>query len=297
MKNVMIAASLLCLLAGLPGSVPETAQAKDYNLGNIMPLGDSITMGWPVEGGYRDPLYNRLHAAGYAFSLVGSSTENPTTTLASVGQINHEGHGGYFIRGDLDPPPVVGGTTYSGLYENLGDWIGPDKADPDVILLMVGTNDIYCDYQRATAPDRLSALINRIYECRSSVSLFVASITPMRDSVKDAYAQTYNAAIPSILAGQRELGRDVHFVDMHSKVASSDLYTDGVHLAATGCDKMAEAWAGALMTLAPEPGMSTLATTGLLALLAYAWQKRPLGKAKSRVPLAEQNGNRPHCEI
>lgn len=289
MKSTFIAAALTAVLAALLASTCGTAQAKSYNLGNIMPLGDSITMGWPVAGGYREPLYNHLHAAGYAFSLVGSSTENPTTTLADAGQVHHEGHGGYVIRGNLNPPLVVDGMTRPGLHENLGAWIGPGKAAPDVILLMVGTNDIYCDYQRATAPDRLAALVDHIYEYRPDVSLFVASITPMRDPVKDACAQAYNAAIPGIVAAQRKLGRDVRFVDMHGAVAVNDLDADGLHLAASGCDKMADAWAGAIIAAVPEPDTSALAITGVLGALAYAWQKRQYGTTRPRVPLEHGN--------
>lgn len=296
MKNAKMAPTLMCMIAGVLGSVPEISQARDYNLGNIMPLGDSITMGWPVEGGYRDPLYDRLHAAGYTFSLAGSSTENPSSTLAGASQVHHEGHGGFFIRGDLDPPPVVDGTTCSGLYENLGAWIGPGKAAPDIILLMVGTNDISHGYQRATAPDRLALLIDCIYQYRPQVSLFVASITPMRDTARDAYAQAYNAAIPGIVNDQRELGRNVHFVDMHSAVAPSDLFSDGVHLTAGGYDKMAEAWTDAMVVTTPEPGTPILATTGLCGFLAYAWQ-RQRRKMKVHMPPTSQNCNPQHGEI
>lgn len=295
MKNAMKAAAMICMLAGMLGSHPKTAQAKSYNLGNIMPLGDSITMGWPVDGGYRDPLCNRLTNAGYNFSMVGSSTENPTTTLSSTGQAHHEGHGGYFIRGDLNPPPVVQGTTYSGLYENLDDWIGPGKAAPDMILLMVGTNDIYHGYQRETASDRLTALVNHIYDYRPNVTLCVASIAPMADAARDAYAQAYNAAIPGIVSNQRSLGRNVRFVDMHGTLTLSDLHTDGIHVAASGCDKMANAWAGAIISAVPEPNTSALAITGILGALAYAWQKRRNGIARPRVPL--EHGNPVGCII
>ena len=277
MKRTMLATALTFILAGMAGMAAPNARADDYNLGSIMPLGDSITMGYPVEGGYRDPLYDRLHAHGYTFSFVGSSTENPSSTLTDAGQAQHEGHSGYFIWGgnDLSSPPIVNGNVTSGLYENLGDWIGPGKAAPDIILLMAGTNDMYQDYQRATAPDRLTALINRIYYYQPSVSLFVASITPLKDTAKDAYVQTYNAAIPGIVSDQRtRLGRDVRFVDMYGALTTGDLYGDGVHLAGSGDEAMAQAWYDAVTTPTPEPGTLVLLATALLGLLAYTWRKR-----------------------
>ena len=53
----------------------------------IMPLGDSITWGgsrisFTVPGGYRTRLYSDLHNAGYSFSFVGTSTDNPSSLLS-----------------------------------------------------------------------------------------------------------------------------------------------------------------------------------------------------------------------
>src|SRR5689334_17727296 len=58
----------------------------------IMPLGDSITHGYTVAGGYRTRLYSDLNNAGFSFTLVGSSTDNPTSVLSQAGQAHHEGH-------------------------------------------------------------------------------------------------------------------------------------------------------------------------------------------------------------
>ena len=64
----------------------------------IMPLGASITSGsGGTDGGYRDRLYTDLHDAGFSFTFVGTSTENPSRLLSQVGQTHHEGHPGYRI--------------------------------------------------------------------------------------------------------------------------------------------------------------------------------------------------------
>ena len=49
----------------------------------ILPLGDSITYGYPVPGGYRLPLYQLLTNAGYNVDFTGTQTlaepaERPT---------------------------------------------------------------------------------------------------------------------------------------------------------------------------------------------------------------------------
>lgn len=89
----------------------------------IMPLGDSITHGTPVAGGYRLPLYHMLTNASYIVDYVGTSTANPSPDLP---EINHEGHGGWRIS---DPS--------LGLYENIFGWFETIE-DPHVVLLHIG---------------------------------------------------------------------------------------------------------------------------------------------------------------
>ena len=59
----------------------------------VMPLGDSITEGTQVPGGYRIGLWQRLAAGGYRVDFVGSQSNGP----ASLGDHDHEGHPGWRI--------------------------------------------------------------------------------------------------------------------------------------------------------------------------------------------------------
>src|SRR5665647_586276 len=61
----------------------------------ILPLGDSITYGSSVAGGYRLPLYAVLTNAGYNVDYIGSDTGNSAPGLGA--EIHHEGHGGWRI--------------------------------------------------------------------------------------------------------------------------------------------------------------------------------------------------------
>ncbi len=157
-----IALTAVCLLA-LPGvsraalTVTETPPSA---LGKIMPLGDSITRGNDVLGGYRAPLYTLMTNWLDTFTFVGSATDYATTTLTSAGQAHHEGHGGFAI---------TNGAGMAGIDENLVTWIGPSGVAPDRILLMIGANDIYNRYDMVNAPTRLSALIDHIYGYRPCV--------------------------------------------------------------------------------------------------------------------------------
>jgi len=241
MKKTMLKLNGVCFgkllravwIAGVLGLTPHVLHAA--NLGTIMPMGDSITLGVPVAGGYRDPLYTLLTGRGDTFTFVGSQTGYATDTLTTAGQAHHEGHSGYVI---------TNGTGRAGLDENLASWIGPGKQNPQKILLMIGSNDINLGYDMPNAPARLNDLITHIYALLPDVTLYVASIIPM--SGHEADVQAFNAAIPGLVEGQRALGRDVRFVPMYEALNINTDLADGLHPNAQGYQRMAQAWDTAL---------------------------------------------------
>src|SRR5690606_20101241 len=89
---------LASLVAGLAVYATEVwagwAAGAESNGGvRIMPLGDSITDGLTVPGGYRIDLWQKLVADGYTIDFVGSQSNGP----ASLGDRDHEGHSGWRI--------------------------------------------------------------------------------------------------------------------------------------------------------------------------------------------------------
>ncbi len=241
----------LALAAGLTvaGSAPALAESNGGV--RIMPLGDSITDGATVSGGYRIGLWQRAVNAGIAVDLVGSLSHGP----ASLGDHDHEGHSGWRID-QLDA--------------NITGWLR--TANPRTVLLHIGTNDMGQNYDVANAPARLSTLIDHIRALEPNAELFVAKIIPFSNATNEARAQTFNAALPGIVA---QKGPKTHLVDMHSAITTADL-ADGTHPNATGYDKMAARWYSALQSV---PGsLTTIATppTGSLALLSSPQSTRCL---------------------
>jgi hypothetical protein len=101
----------------------------------IMPLGDSITAG-DRYGGYRRLLYDLLTRDGIRFEFVGSLKGG------DIPNAHHEGHSGWRI--DQIESGIAGG------------WL--DTYRPDLVLLHIGTNDIW-QHKGANASARLSLLI------------------------------------------------------------------------------------------------------------------------------------------
>jgi len=231
------AAAVVAVALALQGSV---ASAESNGGVRVMPLGDSITEGTQVPGGYRIGLWQRLTTNGFRVDLVGSQFNGP----ASLGDHDHEGHPGWRI--DQIDANIVG-------------WL--QTFTPHTVLLHIGTNDVLQNVNLSTAPNRLSTLIDHITNTAPTAEVFVAQITPLANSTQDAAARTFNSAIPGIVQGKVSAGKHVHLVDMHSALTTADL-TDGIHPTAGGYDKMAATWFNALRSV---PGsIGNQATADLL---------------------------------
>ncbi|WBB64328.1 SGNH/GDSL hydrolase family protein [Streptomyces sp. WMMC500] len=221
-------AGLITLLALIAALVPTSgaAHAQPGAGVRVMPLGDSITDGFTVPGGYRIDLWEKLVAGGQDVDFVGSQSNGPD----SLGDKDHEGHSGW---------------TISQIDQNISAWLA--TYTPDTILLHIGTNDMYGG-DPAGAPQRLAGLVDHITAQAPDADLYVATIIPL--GFNDSVVRAFNATIPGIVENAANAGKNVHQVDMYSALTTADL-ADGVHPNAGGYSKMATVWHGALL---PAPG-------------------------------------------
>ena len=240
-----VAALALAMTSAGLAIVTAPAHAESNGGVRVMPLGDSITEGTQVPGGYRIGLWQRMAAGGYTVDLVGSQFNGPS----NLGDHDHEGHPGWRI---------------DQITANINGWLA--STTPRTVLLHIGTNDVLQNYNLSGAPGRLSTLIDRITTAVPAADVFVATIIPLSNAGQESNARTFNAAIPGIVQSKVNAGRRVHLVDMHSAVTTADLI-DGIHPTATGYDKMAAAWYSALQSVPGSIGSSggTGSTTALVS--------------------------------
>ncbi|MGI5520410.1 cellulose binding domain-containing protein [Micromonospora sp. CA-259024] len=227
-------AAVAAMVAAVPIAI-SPASAESNGGVRVMPLGDSITDGFNVPGGYRIELWQRFTTGGYRIDFVGSQFNGP----ASLGDHDHEGHSGWTIA-QIDA--------------NVVNWLR--ATNPRTVLLHIGTNDMYGD--TSGAPARLATLIDRITATAPNAEVFVATIVPK--SGADNQVRAFNAAIPGIAQTRAAAGKRVHLVDMYRALTLSDL-ADGVHPNATGYRKMAVAWYDALRSVPGSIGGDTPPTT------------------------------------
>jgi len=216
-------------------------------------LGDSITFGQgSADGnGYRADLLQLLSGSNVLF--IGSQRNG------EMSNNQNEGWSGYNIAGVTLKAPNI----YQG--------------KPNVVLLHLGTNDMHIAGQDvAGAPQRLSALIDQIFNNCPDVTIIVASII-MSQSNDAAYTKipTYNEAISALIATKIAAGAKLVHIDMQNILTSSD-YVDSLHPNSKGYAKMANAWLSGIQAAASLITEPSAVFQGVLLDLAQGSAKAPV---------------------
>jgi uncharacterized repeat protein (TIGR02543 family) len=218
----------------------------------IMCVGDSITAGYtdnptwnvPFQFGYRSGLYTRLTQAGYGFQFVGDSpepwngtfgtpTNTPSPDLRTLNQDHHRGYGGQ-------------GTSY--VLSNIANWLASD--DPNVVLLMIGINDLGV-HQVSSAKSNLNSIVNTIVTQKPDAQVIVAQITPGANNgyVLQEFLD-YNTYIrETLVPSYQTQGKHVTMVDQYANFPLKNgqvdpaLFSNSInHPTATAYDRMAQTW-------------------------------------------------------
>ncbi|MEP0916901.1 GDSL-type esterase/lipase family protein [Leptolyngbya sp. DQ-M1] len=232
--------------------------APQPGVARILALGDSITLGvtartddknrTAIPGGYRRVLWNKFVNAGIAVDFVGSETDgtstNPAYQWTNGGDKNDQGMSGWRIEK---------------IIANVENYLKREK--PDIITLMIGTNNLFTDTSGAQMLSRLNTLINKITAFSPNTKLLVGSIppaypdidrfaTPERSQQQMQMITDYNNGIPGLISNARAAGKKVYFVDMRS-LTVSDLAPrsddNGLHPSMAGYDKIGTLWYNALL--------------------------------------------------
>lgn len=223
--RVLIALVLGMTLALVGVSGPAVAESNGGV--RVMPLGDSITDGTQVPGGYRIGLWQSFTNNRYRVDFVGTQFNGP----GNLGDHDHEGHPGWRID-QIDA--------------NIVNWAR--NTNPRSVLLHIGTNDVIQNFNLGGAPGRLSTLVDHITATVPNADVFVATIIPLANANWQNAARNFNAQVPGIVASKVNQGKHVHLVTMANALTTADLI-DGIHPNAGGYNKMANTWFNALRSV------------------------------------------------
>src|ERR1700730_5702957 len=239
LKN-LLAGSFIGLLLCADGFAQARVISKGVSV-KIMPVGDSITEGKYTQGGYRKPLYQMLKDNGYSVTFVAKEDNedpaNDTGFSTGMENPNHEGYGSARIGMLLN-----GGTTEK--HTALPIKTSLANNNPDVVLIMLGTNDIFGITPTDRMQQTMEKLLTTIFEQNPNTTVVLASIPPIsKIEARNADVNAYNAVLPEIVAKEKALNHKIEFADIHSVFTDpADLSEDKVHPSATGYNKMAALW-------------------------------------------------------
>ncbi|KAF7339110.1 FG-GAP repeat domain-containing protein [Mycena venus] len=173
----------------------------------IMPLGASITFGvGSTDGnGYRAALYNLLAADGNTVNMVGSQKGG------NFKDPDNEGYPGFIISQVTDKANAA-----------------MPVQRPNIVTLLVGTNDMLQNVDVGNAPARLTTLIQDVLDAPPLTLVVLSTLPPNGDAATNTRINAYNAALPAVVKSFTDAGRSVVLVDSHAVVAVGDL-VDGTH--------------------------------------------------------------------
>jgi lysophospholipase L1-like esterase len=133
---------------------------------------------------------------------------NDTGFSTGMENPNHEGYGSARIGTLLN-----GGTTEK--HTALPIKTSLANNNPDVVLILLGTNDIF----GITPIDRMrqimEKLVSTIYEQNPNTAVVLASIPPI-SKIEARNADAYNAVLPGIVAQETAVNHKIEFADIHS---------------------------------------------------------------------------------
>jgi GDSL-like Lipase/Acylhydrolase family len=249
----------------------------------IMPLGDSITFGAKLaNGGYRYPLFVNLTQAGIAFHYQGQCADN-CLPLPYPDQWHHNGYPGATIKdltnnldGDIKGPAMVVPTL--GGYWMTGGKAGGDPVNPDLVILLAGTNNIIHPLGQggtdlSTMQSQFTELTGWFSKNRPGAFLLIGTVLPItrQPTTQNDQAIAFNAWLKANLTS---FGSKCQLVDLYSLFLKPDgsinaaLLSDDVHPTQAGYDIMGKAWADAIVALAANGTLKKDAPTPFGAAFA-----------------------------
>lgn len=224
-RRLLAGAVLVVLAAGLSSAAdrPDDTGTPESPPGvlRVLPLGASSTVGVgsPGTAGYRLPLWERLTADGVPVDFVGSRSSGP----AALPDRDHEGRSGW---------------TAARMAPMAGAWAL--AADPDVVLLHAGTNDLLAGASAATTEAALDRLLDRVFAAAPDTHVIMAGVwAPLPQQRVER--SRLDRLLPGLAARHRAEGHSVEYVGTAGLVPPTGT-ADGLHAGARAYRAIAGMW-------------------------------------------------------
>jgi lysophospholipase L1-like esterase len=245
---------LLCAMAtGTVRAELVLANFGGTNLMKVMPVGDSITDDCVTNGAWRLFLQPLLDTNSVAFTNTGRNLSFPGP---GFNKRRHEGYCGAVVG----PPGVFAVYTYSTtdayLQKIVSDALTITNSRPDLMLILIGANDIGRGRNPWTvATNDMPILLNIVFSNVPNANIFLAKMTTLQDAnlgynVFATNVPIYNNALQGMVNQRRALGQNVFLADMFSAVDYGTMFqSDHLHPNPLGLRAIANEWAARIETI------------------------------------------------
>lgn len=212
---------------------PDVPAVSSPGTLRVLPLGASSTVGVgsSATAGYRLPLWQRLTGDGGRVDFVGSRSTGPD----ALPDADHEGRSGWTAARML---PLTGG------------WVL--AADPDVVLLHAGTNDLLRGASGRATAATLDRMLDRIFTAAPRAHVIMAGVWAPLPKQRAARAELARA-LPRVAQKHRAAGRSVDHVDV-GHLFPAGRTADGLHAGPDAYRTIAGMWAERIETWRGHPG-------------------------------------------
>jgi lysophospholipase L1-like esterase len=140
----------------------------------------------------------------------------------------NEGHSGWTIEPGGGSPGGISSLVPSPAFTTM----------PDIVLLMIGTNDAGKSLTAQQMADNLGKLIDSVISTAPNALLVVSGIPPL--SNQQAKVDSYNEKIPGLVQTRAAAGK--HVLAVANKLTAADMTGDNVHPNAGGYEKLGDSW-------------------------------------------------------
>ena len=213
-------------LALIASTIP-VGLAQSFPDLRILPLGDSITKGNGAsdQTGYR----RRLREKILSYETDGDNAVDMIGSLRSpsgMADNDHQGHSGEYLM-------------------DIRDHIGLSiRAQPNVVLVHAGTNNMDKERDLAIAPDLIRDIIDRLFEGSPETVVLIAPVIWANDPRMQANTDRFNEQLAVIIEEKQRTGE--HILAVPVDIGPGDL-SDIKHPNNSGYEKMAVAWFNAIL--------------------------------------------------
>lgn len=251
---------------GLAAGPGTSARRADGDSWRVLVAGDSLSRGVNGDVTWRQRLWAELRRQGQPVVMVGPRTGSTTRNGAPVWWANP-------AFGAVDHHDALGGTTIAVQRPYIGARVA--AAQPDVVCVLLGLNDLRNGFAPATVVARMQAYLSEVLRSRPRATVVLG---PLTDTVTFPDGQLRAGDTASVNAGYADLvrrlqagGYDAHWADpAHAAWTPRQDSYDGTHPSPRGEQVLLRRFgaalheAGVLPSTPPAPAASVPWVTGVV---------------------------------